>query len=64
MDESDVLIEWVFGTLLVLSAICLPPDVAIEAAIGARGLNITVNDIGVSAIDDHLTYGIIIHDKK
>ena len=57
--ETDMLIEWAFGMLVILSSMSIAPVEVATEIIAAKRLDITVNDIGVSAIDDHLTFGIL-----
>jgi hypothetical protein len=62
---SDPLSEIVFKMLTLIAIPIVKYPILADTSIDAICLcnfnnNITVNDIGVSSIDDHLTYGIEI----
>ena len=63
LDEEDMAIfsSCILGLISALSSTPVPIDVLIPAMISTSYLkgDITVDDMGVSKIDDHLTYGVM-----
>ena len=63
LDEEDMAIfsSCILGLISALSSTPVPIDVLIPAMISTSYLkgDITIDDMGVSKIDDHLTYGVM-----
>ena len=64
LDEEDAAIfsSCILGLISALSSTPVPIDVLVPVMFTSTSYlkgDITIDDIGVSKIDDHLTYGII-----
>ncbi len=63
LDEEDgaIFSSCILGLISVLSSTPVPIDVLVPAMFNTAYLkgDITIDDMGVSKIDDHLTYGIM-----